>query len=279
MNIFNSLIRLFPTVLGLIFTFSTFASDFHSPRTSALGGAGHASPMLSDALYLNPAAGSYLKNHALSLNYQLATSNQHISNVAVLDGTEESLFQAGVAYTIRTDANLIHVGASHTIIQKLGAGLGGKFIFPNDNSGQRLVDATFSMIGMPAKWFQTAIIVDNLFETASNLGFLREFILGTKFDLDGIVFVFVDPHYVPNLNNGQNKFGVEAGLEFPFFSDVFFRLGWFSSATIPMTGTRGDGYAMGAGWVGPKLSLDYAVSWVTNPSSSFIHTFGMSIFF
>ena len=36
------------------------ASDYQSPRTAALGGAGHASPLLNDAIYLNPSFSSFM---------------------------------------------------------------------------------------------------------------------------------------------------------------------------------------------------------------------------
>ncbi|MBI2711691.1 MAG: hypothetical protein HYX41_02345 [Bdellovibrio sp.] len=280
MSIFNSLIRLLSVFFLTCFSFSlALASDFHSPRTEALGGAGHAGSLLSDAIYLNPAAGSYIKSHSLSVNYQADSGNGHIFNASVLDGTEESLFQAGLSYTSRVDANLIHVGASKSILSKMGIGIGGKFIFPNDNSGQRVGDATFSAIGIFAKWFQASLVIDNIMETASGRGFLREYIIGTKINVDQIILVYIDPHYVPSLQNGQNQFGIEAGIEFPFFTDVFLRMGTFTSSMIPYQNQRGDGYGIGLGWLAPKISLDYSFSRVIGPTSSLAHTFGMTIYF
>jgi hypothetical protein len=279
MNTFNSLVRLFLIVFSLFWTFLAQASDFQSPRTAALGGAGHAGPLLSDALYMNPAFGTFIKTHSLSVNYQMNNLNGHIANASVLDGTEESLFQAGLGFTRREDANIINVGASKSIIQKMGMGIGAKFIFPNDGSGKNLTDGTFSMIGFLGSWVQTALIVDNLFQVSPEKGFLREVTVGTKFNVDKIILVYIDPHWVPDLNNGQSNFGVEAGLEFPFFSDLFLRMGVFTNSWVPSQAQRGEGFGLGAGWLGPKMSIDYGLTRVISPASSLAHTFGMTIFF
>src|SRR4051794_17073158 len=162
--------RMATLFVGLYITSWAHASDFHSPRTEALGGTGHASPLLTDAIYLNPSFSSFLQTHSLAFNYLSyggatietpeGTSDYYGRNwnVSVIDGTQDSLFQAGVGYTRRNDSSMLHVGASKNIIQELGVGLGGKFIFPNDGSGKRINDATFSVTGIPTAWFQTAFI-------------------------------------------------------------------------------------------------------------------------
>ena len=267
------------------------ASDFHSPRTEALGGAGHASPLLSDAIYLNPSFTSFMQAHSLSFNYltysggTLTTPSGvtdyygHDINISVLDGTSESLFQAGIGYTRREDSSLIHVGASKAIAKQYGVGMGGKFIFPNDNSGDRISDASLSVTDLFNSWFQTALIVDNLFESGANRGFLREFILGTKFNITSILLIYIDPHWIPTVPGNESSLGYEAGVEFPFFSDLFLRIGSFRNSTIPHEAARGDGYALGFGWLAPRLSLDYSFSRVTTPIFAFAHNFGFTIYF
>src|SRR4051812_23643954 len=56
--------------LGL-FSGGIWASDFHSPRTAALGGAGHAGPLLNDGVYLNPSFASFLPSYSVSGNLLL----------------------------------------------------------------------------------------------------------------------------------------------------------------------------------------------------------------
>ncbi len=271
------------------------ASDFHSPRTEALGGAGHASPLLNDAIYLNPSFTSFNQVHSLSFNYltygdstittPAGTSDYygHNINASVLDGTQESIFQAGVGYTRRDDSSLLHLGASKNITQKMGVGIGSKFIFPNDPAASRIYEASLSVSGILSTWFQTALVVDNLLETASSRGFYREFTLGTKFNLSSIILIYIDPLWVPNLpvdqSTNQATWGFESGVEFPFFSEVFLRVGTFKNATVPYQAQRGNGYGLGLGWMGPKLSFDYSFSRVITPISTLSHNFGMSVFF
>jgi hypothetical protein len=274
----------------LFSTLETKASDYQSPRTAALGGAGHASPLFSDAIYLNPSYTSFIQVHALSASYLKydgtidtpdgsSDYRGHNLNVSILDGTPGSLFQAGVGYTRREDSSFIHVGASKSIIQKIGIGLGAKFIFPNDSSGQRFNDGTFSTSGILTRWFQTAFIIDNLFEAGTSRGLYREYILGTKFNINSIFLIYIDPNFTPTLPENQPTWGYEAGMEFPFFSDFFLRLGTFKNSNIPYEARRGDGYGIGAGWIGPRLSLDYSFSRSLRPIQAYAHNVGFSLYF
>jgi len=275
------------------FLFSSvgLASDFHSPRTDALGGAGHASPLLNDAIYSNPSFTPFVRTHSLSFNYLsfaggvINTSDYygHNINASVVDGTAETLFQAGVGYTRRDDASIIHVTAAKGLIERMGIGLGGKFIFPNNTSGNHSSDASLSTTGIVASWFQTAVIVDNLFESAASLGFYREYTLGTKINLQGIASLFIDPHWIPSLplsqSTHQATWGFEAGAEFTFMSDFFLRIGTFQNSTVPFQAQKGDGFGAGIGWLGPKLSFDYGYSRVNLPIASYSHNFGATLFF
>lgn len=277
-------------IFGIFIGFSAFGSDYHSPRTDGLGGAGHASPVLTDAVYLNPSYSSYSKMRAFSASYLMFNGEQidtpqgvsnyygHNFNISVLDGSHDALFQAGVGFTRRDDANLVHIGASHTIIEQLGIGLGSKFIFPNDNSGQRVIDGTASLTGIPTGWFQASLIVDNVFEASKDRGYYREFTLGTKFDIMSIVSVYLDPNWVPTYV-GDTKWGFEAGLEFTIMSDFFIRLGMFKSSTVPYQARRADGYAAGIGWMAPRLALDYSFSRTVVPILSNSHNFGFTVYF
>jgi hypothetical protein len=284
--------NLYTSIIFILFLTSyAFGSDFQSPRTTALGGAGHAAPLLTDAIYLNPSYTSFSPTHAFSFNY-LKYSGGVVDtpagpsdyygnnmNISILDGSPDSLFQAGVGYTRRNDANLIHLGASKSIVQKYGVGIGGKFIFPNDNSGDRFNDANISFSGVFAKWIQTALIVDNLLESAQSRGFYREYILGTRFNIDGILMIYIDPHYVPSFPVSDQKFGYEAGAEFPFFQDFYLRIGTHKNSNIPYAAARGDGVGFGAGWIGPKTALDYAYSHTIRPIPASVHTMGLSLYF
>jgi hypothetical protein len=274
--------------VALFFTSNLYASDFQSPRTAGLGGAGHASPLLSDAIYLNPSFVSFMKTHSLSVNYltykgiqDAATTGYSGNNInfSILDGDPDSLFQAGAAYTRRSDSSFFHLGASKDFFERYGAGVGAKFIFPNNPSGTRLTDLTLSASGILGSWFQAAFIVDNLFESATSLGMYREYILGTKINFDSIILIYLDPHWAPSLVSSQTQWGYEAGAEFPFFSDFFLRIGTFKNAYIPFESQRGNGYGAGVGWLAPKLSLDYSLSRALQPIPALAHNFGVIVYF
>jgi hypothetical protein len=240
---------------------------------------------LNDAIYLNPSYSAFLPTYAISGNYEWASYQDgsykyRILNASVQDGRSE-LFQAGLAYTHRDDANFIHLGAGRSLIaQRLGLGLGGKVVMPA-NTSSRLFDSTFSITGVPTELIQTSFIIDNLIEsqTEQQYGLWREFILGTKFNIEKIILVYIDPHYVPDLTT-SSKFGYEAGAEFPIFSDFFLRGGLFHSSNIPTlgNGTRGNGFGMGVGMLAPKVSIDYGISRVLTPLIGTVQTIGFTTY-
>jgi hypothetical protein len=267
------------------------ATDFQSPRTMGIGGAGHAAPLLNDSIYMNPSFGSFLPTYSISANYLFfdgpvkntpaGPMEQHGRNynASLQDGRSE-LFQAGVGYTHRDDASFVHVGASRAVIQRLGVGLGGKFYFntATHSSGR---DMTFSVSGIPLDFLNASFVIDNLIQYGSGIphGLYREFILGTKVNIQNLVLIYFDPHLVPDYPVNGERFGHELGLEIPLMSDLFIRFGNFRNALVPFEAMRGRGWTLGAGWVGPKVSLDYAMSRVIESQSAIAHNFGMTIYF
>ena len=144
--------------LSNLLSYVANASDFQSPRTSGLAGAGHAGPMLNDSIYLNPSFVSFLPSYSVSGNYLFykgptegdgpGDPHGHNLNVSLQDGRSE-FFQAGVGFTLMEDRKVIHFGASKSVVQRFGVGLGGKFVLPNVNSPSPIWDTVFSMTGVP----------------------------------------------------------------------------------------------------------------------------------
>lgn len=271
----NKLAKALPVVSLILGTASgALASDFHSPRTAALGGAGHAGPLLNDSIILNPSYTSFLPTYSLAGTY----SSGEGYNFSVQDGRTQ-LFQAGVSYTQRDALRMIQVGASRSIVKRLGFGVGGKF-YINRATNTMFHDAVFSTSGVISNWFQAAFIVDNLIQSEAGraFGMYREFTLGTKFNIDRMLLLYFDPHLIPDSPNGS-EYGYEAGVEFVTFSDVFLRGGAFRNSRVPSQYAYGNGYGLGLGWVAPRLSLDYGVSRIIRPVHDTIHHVGMTIFF
>jgi hypothetical protein len=258
------------------------ASDFQSPRTAALGGAGHAGPLLNDSIYLNPSYAAFLNAYSISgnyswANYQSGAYKYKIQNASIQDGRSE-LFQAGLAYTRRGDGNFIHLGTGKALIPKeLGFGLGAKAYFPTGTTTQ-VIDGTFSTSLFMSETFQSSLIVDNLRESQQEIsyGLYREFTVGTKFNFQKLLLVYIDPHYVPDL--GVGKYGYEAGIELPLGSDIYLRGGMFRQSNIPTLDARGRGYGFGIGWIAPRMSLDYGVSRILEPLVGVAQVVGFTLF-
>ncbi|MEK6707037.1 MAG: hypothetical protein AABZ06_14760 [Bdellovibrionota bacterium] len=270
-----------PLIFFLALSNHARASDFHSPRTAALGGSAHAGPLLNDSIYLNPSFSSFLTTYSISVNYLWFKGllHGHGLNASIQDGRSE-MFQAGVAFTQAETGRSLHVASSKKLSGRLAIGLGGKFFFPDDNSYTQIRDGLLSASLILSDWLHIVGIVDNVIESSEGKarGLYRELILGTKFNIKGIVLVYFDPHLVPNIKD-TSSFGHESGLEFPMMSDFFFRLGAFRNSTIPFESARGNGYGIGAGWLAPRISIDYGVSRVLSPVVTTSQSIGMTIFF
>lgn len=280
-------------LLGAVLAFNAahgICEDFQSPRSAALGGAGHAGPLLNDSIYLNPSYSAFLPTYSLAgnfgwSNYQDGSYKYKIENASIQDGRSE-LFEAGLAYTHRDDGTFVHLGAGKALmVQRLAVGVGAKAFFPATNgtvgSGdQHIFDSTFSATGVITPWIQASFIVDNLVEsqTEQSYGLFREFIVGTKFNIQKIMIIYVDPHYTPDLTS-FSKYGYEAGVEWPMFTDFFLRGGLFHSANIPaLAGARGDGYSFGVGMMAPRCSIDYGLSRVLQPMVGVNQVIGFTVY-
>ena len=261
------------------------ASDYHSPRTAALGGAGHAGPMLNDSIYLNPSFVSLVQTYAASVGYNTYSGegtnpNDYHGmgyNVGIQDGRSE-LFQAGVGLTSREDFQILSIGASKQVVQQIGIGLGGKFVRARVLNADGFWEGSASSTWVINNYTQVSLTIDNLLETANGRanGFYREIVAGSKFNAAGAVQVYFDPHVVPSLND---SFGVELGFEVPVMKDFYARVGTFRNSLIPFAIVRGRGFAVGLGWIGPRISFDYGLEHALEPVSALNHVFGMTIFF
>jgi hypothetical protein len=278
--------KLLPLLLFFISTFA-LASDFQSPRTAALGGAGHAAPLLNDAIYLNPSFGAFLPSYSIGVNYDFYHGDPqangtdyihgHDLNLSIQDGRSQ-MFQAGVGLTLRNYDKILNIGASKAAIKQLGFGLGAKITFPNDPSFNSAHDMTASVSFVATEWFNVSGIVDNILDSsdAREQGLYREYILGTKFNIKKIMMIYVDPHLS---NAPQGSYGYEAGVELTVLEDLYIRGGDFHDSNIPeLENTRGNGYSVGLGWISPRFSLDYALKHVLAPVINIQNSIGFTLY-
>jgi hypothetical protein len=245
-------------------SFSVLAADYQSPRMAGMGGAGHGGPILTDAIYLNPAMISMLNAYSVSISSNKfkgpddSEPRGRVVNLSIQDGTND-LFQAGVGYTQKSYNRQVNLGASSRVFEKYGIGIGGKYLFGSD-SIPNAQDAIVSMVGAPLTWMQFGVVIDNAFQSTKMKAWnqYREIILGTKFNIQKILLVYADPHVIPD--KAGDTFGYELGAELPIFTDLYIRGGLNKNSFQSHLGQYGDGHGFGIGWSFPRISFDAAFS-------------------
>jgi hypothetical protein len=260
---------MFSCVFLLALSLPASASDYQSPRTAALGGAGHASPLLTDAIFLNPAMGAFLPAYSISASHNgfsgpdSSEPKGRVLHGSILDGSNPA-FQAGVGYSRETYGRVVNVAASTKVAPQIAVGLGGKVFFGSD-SRNRTQDAMVSALGQPLEGLQVGVTLDNLLASNSSKiwGRYREATLGLRYTFEKILYVYADPHYV--FDSVTKSVGYEAGIEIPIMTDLFIRGGMNRNSFQPHLMTYGKGFGFGAGWIFPRLSLDFAISKTTEP--------------
>jgi hypothetical protein len=259
---------------------AALAADYWSPRTTALGGAGRAQPILTDAIYMNPSFPSFNTFRAISGGYQFLGPHEGgkgIWNVSALDATPDSFFQAGVGLTIRPDSNWIHLTGSKLLLKNITLGLGWNGVFLDKKPTRLLHDGSLGVTGSFWEWLTVALVVDHLFETQKEYGAYREFNLGTRINLSYITYFYGDFQWHPSRKEGP--IGFSLGSEIPFFKDFFARAGGYWGVYIPHLGANQTGFSIGAGWIGPKLSIEYAYLRTLEPTLQGLHQVGLTLYF
>ena len=245
-------------LFGFCVTLPVFAVEYQSPRTLALGGSGRAAPLLNDAIYLNPSYASFTPVYAVSGGYEWFNGG-HNYNASVQDSLTE-LFQGGVGYTRREQNSALNFGASKQVIRRLGIGIGAKIIFDN-NTGKTTNNYSFSTSFIATEWMYSSLVVDNVLEYQGDRdrNLYRTIFIPFKFRPTKSIELFVDPLYSPSYTAGP-KAGVSLAVEFALMADFYFRMGKFINGEVTYLNTRGDGFGIGAGWIGPKINIDYGMS-------------------
>jgi hypothetical protein len=261
------------------------ANEFRSPRSTALGGAGHANPLLNDSVFQNPSFASFLPVYSWSGNFKaLGEGRGRAYSVSVLDGRSE-LFQASAAYTVRDELTALHFGASRKVHPKMTVGVGAQLYYSKakdrfDSSRNLSLSTTIA----PADWLQLAVIGENLVTSSetSQLGLEREVILGTKFKITEKVLLYADPRARLGSSSERSDnpaLAYEAGGEFQIFKDLYLRMGTFRNILHPDLRLRSRGFGYGIGWVAPRLSFDFAIERILVPQDRVSMNSGVTLYF
>jgi len=265
--------------------FQTNAEEFHSPRTAALGGAGHAAPLLNDAIYLNPSYIALIPTYSFSSTYlshrDADGGSGRILNFSLQDGRNKAL-KGGAAYTAKDKQKTINLATAYRLGDAISVGAGYKYLWTELESGAHEISASSSFV--LSDEFQLSLILHNAIQTdyGRENGLLRSIIIGSKVNLKDILIFYIDPHFIPSVSSGYKR-GYNIAIELVLLKDVFFRSGIFKNAPVPfMANALGEGQGLGIGWVGGRTSLDYAYKKVNRTStlrSGFSHSLGLTLYF
>ncbi len=271
--------------ISFLVAHSSRASEFRSPRAAALGGAGHANPLLNDSVYQNPSFASFLPVYSWAANYRSLGEDQgRAYSLSILDGRSEFV-QASAAYGVRDDLSSVFVGLSRKLQPKLTVGLGAKLFYTKRPA--RFRDArnwNLSATAAPWDWLQVAVIIDNMVQSTRSrlLGLEREAIVGTKFKITEKFLIYLDPRI--RIGNALEipdnpSLGYEAGAEIAIMKDLYVRMGSFRNVPHPDLRTKARGFGYGLGWVVPRMSFDYALERVVGPLDRLTHNWGVTLYF
>jgi len=184
---------------------NSLGSDFQSPRTTGLGGAGHAAPFLTDAIYLNPshlyllpffgAGASYLYHEAGFFPSTTGTAVGSNYNLSVMASSRQLPVQFGAGYTRRDDGTLIHFAASFGLWDRFSLGVGAQFLTTPSGNLIGSPDMGLSMSMTVSTSFRLALVADHVLGALQSNGFLTEIILGSKWQITPEWSFLVDPHF------------------------------------------------------------------------------------
>jgi hypothetical protein len=257
------------------------AVEYQSPRTLSLGGSGRAAPLLTDAIYLNPAYSSFVTSYSLGGSYLWFDGGRNY-NFSIQDSRTE-MFQAGAGFSRREQGAAVNIGASKAVIDRLGFGLGMKILI-DDLTGKTFIGTLFSTSFLALDEFNASLIIDNLTENKDSRqrNAYRDIFIAMKGQPIKELQLYFDPFYSPSYVGG-NKSGFTAGAEFALMADFYLRIGKMVDSEVVYLNTRGDGFGLGVGWIGPKVTFEYGYHRMTAAHNGLgiqtAHSTGMTIFF
>ena len=267
----------------------SFGSDFQSPRTTALGGAGHAAPFLTDAIYLNPshlyllpffgAGANYLYHEASFFPSTTGSGVGSDYNLSVMASSRQLPVQFGAGYTRRDDGTLIHFAASFGLWDRLSLGVGAQFLTTPSGNLIGSPDMGLSMSMIVSTSFRLAVVVDHVLGALQSNGFFTDIIVGSKWQILPEWSILVDPHFGPDTLGGAYALGIEAGTEVRIGEYLFVRAGGYSNSVLPFVQVKGSGVSGGLGFTFPKVAIDYALGGVLSPQVGLFHNIGVKVFF
>jgi len=270
------------------------ADELCNARTLGMGNAGRALLGGNDAIYLNPAGLSTIKQYAFSGNYfyspkipVLSGITERLFNVTIIDA-QTQLVGVGVAYSRleRSDddsGNRYDLAFSFPLSSKVFLGFDIKYLQFDRPDGRKDLDAVSGDVGLLLKTefgLSLGVIGYNLTNPSDYLEYPVSLGAGVAYlfsDLSASVdwlMSFQKPKDPTELRGAiQQGHSARVGLEYLAAGQFTVRAGYRYEGTLP--GDAPNWWSVGLGYVSPVLALDLGYrGCVTNAS---LKTFGVEL--
>jgi hypothetical protein len=236
--------------------------DFQSARTLSLSQGGRAGALMTDTIVMNPSMLGFQPLVAFSGTgfWQREESSNRGFNLGVVDGKNE-LFTAGLSFTRARQFNIFHLSAAKKVFQWLSLGAHGKRyssrsttplpaargITGYDGGLSATVSLPKGALPLP---LNIALTSDNLLSKSGHEESIgpRQVAVGAKTSVVDVLIFYLD--YVQYLPENFPSYGKPSlGGELSITPELFARVSAF--------GFRERGWGLGAGWLGPRVALNY----------------------
>ena len=264
-----------------------WSQTFYPPASAALGESGRASVVPIDALFLNPAALALSQSQyefaGLYRADSAGTDRPTIQGGGAIVDNSPDVAASGGAYYMATrrasPSNTINdseigIGTGAHILERLSFGLLGKRVARSNLNGPAWVkyNVNAGFLLTPDPNFGVAFVAYNILND-DDLDLIPQLSMGINWNILGILRLTADVSRYEKMNP-ERKGNLGSGVEFDAGEGFFLRTGGIWDSYM------GQRYwTAGLGWVGPKLSLDYAYRMNTEVVGDQAHTFDLRLIF
>lgn len=260
----------------VIFTHNSLASravrNWQSTKTASLGGAGIASPTMTEGLYLNPAMFAFFTNS--SFYFQNKDSSLEPVNTArttqfgdqnppegfsaaITDGSNNA--KGGFSYTDQeesaTKRKKYSFGFGNTIDGNSSLGISYSYVQEQFNEGSNEINnklhiGSIGYLNILSPQLSFAVTWN---DPAWSDRYNSKTILGIHYTPVERISLLLD--FGHDIKRSVNKtFNYAVATEIEVYTDIYARFGMFQDKILNI-----EGQGFGLGWVGPRLGLEFAM--------------------
>ncbi len=256
---------------------SLSANAYEGPVSSAMGGSGRSS-IIPGETTLNPAAIAHIRGYHVTASYQdytfEPTGKAAILRASFVDSNEDNMVPAAFTYGKNAEDQEFHLGVSKFIFRSLALGIEIERYISDPKVGYRHIENDISigaLYAITTDW-GVGLVGRNLLRT--NLAALDQSVaIASSYAFGKIARVQFD-YLLPMQNNDQKKSIIMMGVESHFVHEFPLRTG-FRRDNLRNT----TFWTAGAGWVGPKIALNYGFEKNVNSSREAGHSIDVRVYF